>query len=223
MKGPKRGEQMGKWMQWLEQKMGGGPGGTKRSSTFMWLIIIGLIGVALMILNSFINVKDVDPISEGRASPETTSTAAFGNGSAKEKPSAFRDYESAYQSELQSILQKIVGVGEVEVLVTIESTEELTVDKNIQDSQQMTTERDNTGATRNISEVSRSGEVVIYEVSGDQQPLVLKVIKPKVRGVIVVAKGAENLTVKKMISEAVERGLDVPPHRISILPRKQGS
>jgi stage III sporulation protein AG len=212
---------MGKWMQWMEQKFGGGPGGTKRTNTFLWLILIALAGTALMIINSFLNVKAVDPIQNGRASPQPASQTTFGSGISKEK-SAFHDYEASYQSELKEILQKIVGVGEVEVLVTIESTEEVTVDKNYKDSQQMTAERDTNGSTRNISEVSRSGEVVVYQVSGNQQPLVLKMIKPKIRGVIVVAKGAENLTIKKMITEAVERGLDVPPHRISILPRKQG-
>jgi stage III sporulation protein AG len=212
---------MGKWMQWMEQKFGGGPGGTKRTNTFLWLIVVALAGAALMIINSFLNVKVVDPIQSERASPQPASQSAFSSSISKDK-SAFHDYETAYQSELKEILQKIVGVGDVEVLVTIESTEEVTVDKNYKDSQSMTTERDTNGATRNISEVSRSGEVVVYQVSGNQQPLMLKMIKPKIRGVIVVAKGAENLTVKKMITEAVERGLDVPPHRISILPRKQG-
>ncbi len=212
---------MGKWLQWMEQKLGGGPGGAKRSRTIMWLVLIGLLGAALMIMNSFLTVKDVDPISEGRASPGQSSQETFLGGDKKEK-STFGEYEEAYQSQLKEILQKIVGVGEAEVLVTIESTEEITVDKSYNDTQKMTTERDTNGATRNISEVSRSGEVVLYQVSGDQRPLVLKMIKPKIRGVIVVAKGAENLTVKKMIAEAVERGLDVPPHRISILPRKQG-
>lgn len=213
---------MGTLMQWMEQKFGGGPGGPKRKNTIMWLVLILLVGAALMIMNSFLTVKDVDPINEGRASPEPNSQQTFLGSSPKEN-SAFHDYEEAYQSQLKEILQKIVGVGDVEVLVNIESTEEITVDKNYNDTQQMTTERDNNGATRNISEVTRSGEVVIYQVSGDQKPLVLKYIKPKIRGVIVVAKGAENVTVKKMISEAVERGLDVPPHRISILPRKTAS
>jgi stage III sporulation protein AG len=217
----KRGEQMGKWMQWMEQKLGGGPGGAKRSRTLMWLVLVVLLGAALMIMNSFLTVKEVDPISAGRASPGKPSEQAFLGDSSKEK-SSFREYEGAYESQLKDILQKIVGVSEAEVLVTIESTEEIIVDKNYKDTQQMTTERDTNGATRNISEVSRNGEVVLYQVSGDQHPLVLKMIKPKIRGVIVVAKGAENLTVKKMITEAVERGLDVPPHRISILPRKQG-
>ncbi|MNQ93455.1 hypothetical protein D3C85_1089220 [compost metagenome] len=212
---------MGTLLQWMEHKFGGGPGGPKRKNTLLWVIMVGLLGAALMILNAFINVKDLDPISTGRASPQPESKAAFVGSSAKDN-SGFHDYEQAYGDQLKSILQKIVGVGEVEVLVTIESTEEMTVDKNYNDNQTMTTERDNGGATRNVSQVTRSGEVVIYQVSGDQKPLVLKYIKPKIRGVIVVAKGAENLTVKKMIMEAVERGMDVQASKISILPRKTG-
>ena len=211
---------MGTLLQWMEQKFGGGPGGPKRKNTLLWVILIGLLGAALMIMNSFLTVKEVDPINEGRASPPPAKETFI--GSTPKENSAFHDYEVAYQSQLRDILQKIVGVGEVEVLVTIESTEEITVDKNYNDSQQMTTERDTNGATRNISQVTRSGEVVIYQVSGEQKPLVLKYIKPKIRGVIVVAKGAENLTVKKMIIEAVERGLDVTANRISVLPRKTG-
>jgi stage III sporulation protein AG len=142
-------------------------------------------------------------------------------GSGGSENPRFREYEEAYENQLKEILSKIVGVGEVEVLVTIDGTEEIDVARNDKDSQQVTNEKDSNGATRNVTDVTRDGSVVLYQVSGDQHPLVLKYIKPKIRGVVVVAKGAENLTVKKMISEAVERGLDVPPHRISILPRKQ--
>ncbi len=117
--------------------------------------------------------------------------------------------------------KKIVGVGDVEVLINVDGTEENVVDRNTKNTQQLTIEKDLNGATRNITDVTQSGDILLYQVSGNQQPLVLKTIKPKIRGVLVVAKGAENLTVKKMISEAVERGLEVPPHKISILPRKQ--
>ncbi|MNW16560.1 hypothetical protein D3C71_2154450 [compost metagenome] len=57
--------------------------------------------------------------------------------------------------------------------------------------------------------------------SSDEVPLVVKTTKPKIRGVVVVAKGAENPTVKLLIADAVERGLEVPAHRISVVPRKQ--
>jgi stage III sporulation protein AG len=210
---------MGKW-QWMEKWLGGGPNGTKRMNTFRWLLLMGLVGAAFMILNSFITVKEIDPISQGsRASPPQEAVAAW--GSASKEQTSFREYEEAYQNRLKDILTKMVGVGEVEVMVTIDSTEEVTVERNTKETQQITNERDQHGATRHITDVSKSGEVVLYEVSGAQQPLVVKTIKPKIRGVLVVAKGAENLTVKKMISEAVERGLEVPPHRISIMPRKQ--
>ncbi|MDF2960027.1 MAG: stage sporulation protein [Paenibacillus sp.] len=211
---------MGGLMKWLEKQFGGGPGETKRITTFRWLVLLGLVGAAFMILNSFITVKDVDPIGTGRASPPETDKPAFGSTVSKEQ-NKFQEYEEAYESQLKDILTKIVGVGEAEVLVTIESTEEMAVERNTKETQQVTNEKDQHGATRHITDVSRDGEVVLYEVSGGKQPLVLKMIKPKIRGVLVVAKGAENLTVKKMITEAVERGLDVPANRISILPRKQ--
>lgn len=211
---------MGKWLGWLEERIGGGPGGPKRVRTFRWLVLIGLVGVAVMILNSFINVKPVDPLPDLNGTREPATEQAFVGKDGKERPS-FQDYEEMYQSAIRDILQKIVGVGDVEVLVTIESTEETVVHSNAKDTQQITNEKDQNGSSRHITEVTRSGEVVLYETNGNQTPIVLKKIKPKIRGVVVVAKGAENLTVKQMIAEAVGRGLDVPAHRISVLPRKQ--
>lgn len=210
---------MGKWLEKIENWVGGGSGGTKRVQTFRWLIVVGLVGVAVMILNSFISVKEVDPLGEGRASPEPASQEAF---IGKEKQETlFQDYEAMYENRLKDILEKIVGVGEVEVMVTLESTEEIVVERNVRESQQVTNEKDQNGANRHITDITRDGQVVLPEVSGDQAPIVVKTIKPKIRGVVIVAKGAENLTVKKLITDAVRRGLEVPPHRIAIAPRKQ--
>lgn len=208
----------------LEELLGRGPGGTKRVQTFRWLLLIALFGGALMLIGSFLqlDVKEVGPvgISGKPSSPDNRDAEPVMGGGSREQ-SIFRDYEQDYESQLKDILQKIVGVGEVEVLVTLESTEEATVEKNGKDTQQVTDEKDQSGATRHITDVTRSGEAVILSQSGNQTPLVLKYVKPKIRGVVVVAKGAENLTVKKLLVEAVERGLDVPPHRISVVPRKQ--
>lgn len=210
---------MGKMMKFIEKWIGGGPGGEKRVSTFRWLLIVGLVGVAFMILNAFITVKEIDPIAEGGASADRSQQTFL--GSDHNEKSGFTDYEAAYQLAIKEILQKAVGVGDVDVLVTIESTEEIVVKENLKDTQQVTDEKDQNGAHRHITDITRTGEVVLYETNGDQSPLVLKKIKPKIRGVVIVAKGAEQLAIKRMISEAVARGLDVPAHRISILPRKQ--
>lgn len=208
-----------KWMQWVERIFGGGSGGKKKVNAFGWLIIIGLAGLAAMILNSYVTVKDADSLSGIRASPETDDEQTFGTG--HKEDSEFEEFESRYETEMKDILEKIVGVGQLDILVTIDSTEELVVEHNLQEKQQTTNEKDRDGGTRHITDVNRSGEVVLYQVSGDQTPIVLRKIKPKIRGVLVVAGGAENLTVKKLIVQAVERGLGVPAHRISVIPRKQ--
>lgn len=198
----------------------GGTKGEKRPKLLRYLILLGLAGALLMILSQM-RLKEVDSGATGRASPPPSASSVPVWGAETKSLSPFKEYEQAYETELKDIMEKIVGVGEVEVMVTIDSTEEKVVEKSMKQTQQTTNEKDQAGATRHITDVTSSGEVVLYQVSGDQTPLVTKYIKPKIRGVVVVAEGAENLTVKRLLLEAVERGLDVPSNRISVIPRKQ--
>jgi len=207
------------WWKALEERLGGG----SRMKLFHWLLIAAGVGGIFMILNSFLTVEEVDPYPPESsllqtATEQNPDVPAF---QSQAKDSKFAAYEASYEDSLKEILQKIVGVGEVDVLVTIESTEEIVADRNMTESQQTTNEKDQDGATRHVTQTTRSGEIVLYTESGNQKPLVRKTIKPVIRGVFIVAEGAENATVKKMIKEAVERGLGVPAHRISIAPRKR--
>lgn len=208
-----------KWIKWMERVFGGGSGGKRKVNAIGWLLIVGLVGLAAMILNSYITIKDADSLSGIRASPEVDDEQTFGLD--HKEDSEFEEFEARYESRMKDILEKIVGVGQLDILVTIDSTEELVVEYSKQEHQQTTNEKDRDGGTRHITDVNRSGEVVLYQVSGDQTPIVLRKIKPKIRGVLVVAGGAENLTVKNLIAQAVERGLGVPAHRISVIPRKR--
>lgn len=212
---------MAKWLKAMEQWIGGGPGGDKRIKTFRYLILIGLIGAAIMIFTSFLNVKEVDPYAQGRDSPMQAGSQDVFLKQTQADASPFEMYEKQYEERLKDTLEKIVGVDQVNVLITIDSTEEQIFQKNTSESQSVTEEKDSGGATRHITNISRSGEVVLYEVSDQQTPLIVKTIKPRIRGVIVVASGAENLTIKKLLIEAVQKGLNVPAHKISVLPRKQ--
>jgi stage III sporulation protein AG len=211
---------VGKWLQALEKWLGGGPQGTKRAQTFRWLLIAGLAGIGFMLLNSFFHVENVGSYDNaGEAAASGNEQEVF-MGKDKEG-SPFQEYESAYEQRLRGILEQIVGTGRVDVMVTIDSTEEIVVYRNVQANEQRTDETDRYGATRHITNLTRSGQIVLYEVSGEQQPIVLKKIRPKIRGVIIVAEGAENLAVQKWIREVVSRGLEVPVHRISVAPRKR--
>lgn len=210
---------MGKWLQKLEQWIGGGPGGAKRVTTFRWLILIGLLGAFIMIMNSFLNVERMEPEADRIITPYSDEQEVFMNQVKDKTP--FQEYEEQYETRIKDILEKMIGVGKVDVLVNIESTEEITVYRNMREMQQTTDEKDRNGASRQVNELSRSGEIVMYKTGGNDAPIIIKTIKPQIRGIVIVANGAENEVVKQMIMDAVRKGLDVAPHRISILPRKQ--
>ncbi|WP_426333032.1 stage III sporulation protein AG [Paenibacillus silvae] len=211
---------MKRWFKKLEAWMGGGENGAKRSQTFRWLIILGLIGVGIMLFNSFVNVKKIDSENIGREPPEqATSMSTMQNDLLEENP--FQAIEIAFEDKMKGILENIVGVGTVDVMVTVDSTEELVVQRNVKDSQQLTEETDANGGKRHMTQYTRDGEIITYELSGDQTPIVTKKLKPQIRGVLVVARGAENKVVKDLITDAVEKGLNVAAYRISVVPRKQ--
>ncbi|MET3210601.1 UNVERIFIED_CONTAM: stage III sporulation protein AG [Paenibacillus sp. PvR008] len=213
---------MGKWMKKLEQWMGGGADGPKRFNSFRWLLILGLIGVAIMLFNSFVNVKKVDPENVGREPPGVMKNEPALQTTAGEE-SSFAGIEKVLEDNMKQMLEQIVGVGTVDVMVTVDSTEEVIVQRNVKDMQEENNETDANGGQRHTTQYTRDGEIVTYESSGGQHtPIVTKKVKPQVRGVLVVAMGAENPTVKQLIVDAVQKGLNVPSYKISVVPRKQG-
>lgn len=214
---------MAKWLQQLESFIGGGSGGPRRVKAFRWLVLIGLVGAVMLLAASLMNIKPVDPAKDPDLSPprdEDTPQQETFLGTEEKKGTTFADIETEYEGRLKDLLEKMVGVGTVDVLVTVDSTEETVVQLNEKMMSTITEETDRNGAKRHITDISKDGQVVLYEVSGSQSPIVVKKLKPRIRGVFIVAKGAENATVHKLIAEAISRGVDVPIHRISVVPRK---
>ncbi|UHA72874.1 stage III sporulation protein AG [Paenibacillus sp. 481] len=219
---------MAKWLQQIERWIGNGSGGSKRVRAFRWLLLLGLLGAVLLLFGSF-NANEgsigwlTGKSSDGREPPALGAFEPLDQ--AKDKvaqagTNVFETVEMSFEARVKNILEEIVGVGQVEVLVTVDSTEELIVQRNMKDDQQVTEETDANGGKRHSTQYSRNGEIVTYEASNGKTPIVTKRIKPKVRGVVVVAKGAENSTVHDLIVDAVEKGLNVPAFRISVVPRK---
>lgn len=209
---------MAKWLDGIESAVGGGPGGPKRVRTLRLLLIVGGIGAALMIMNHFLTFNEVEPSVQDPNPPPQSETVL---GRSASSGSSFEAIEHPLETRLKEILEKIVGVGTVDVLVTIDSTEEIVVERNEQESQQVTDENDRNGGRRHITSITKDGQVVLVEVSGEQKPIITKTINPRIRGILIVAKGAENVTVRRLIINAVEKGVNVPVNRISVVPSKQ--
>ncbi|MBW7454165.1 stage III sporulation protein AG [Paenibacillus sepulcri] len=210
---------MAKWLEGIESMVGGGPGGPKRVRTLRWLLIIGGIGAALMLVNSFLSFQPSEPSTQVPDETASSDQAAF-SGKGSGDPESFASIEEPLENRLKDILEKIVGVGSIDVLITIDSTEEIVVKQNEKETQQITDESDKNGGKRHMTSITKDGQVVLYEAEGGQTPFVVKRIKPQIRGVLIVAKGAENATVRRLILDAVEKGFNVPVSRISVVPRK---
>lgn len=214
---------MAKWLQQIEQWIGKGSNGSKRIKAFRWLLLLGLTGAALLLYGTF--QSGGGGWLKGTSNREPPAVGVFDGAeqnasSTPAVPGSFESVEMTFEARVKSILEEIVGVGQVDVLVTIDSTEEIVVQRNFKDNQQLTDETDANGGKRHTTQHTRDGEIVMYESSDGKTPIVTKRIKPKVRGVVVVAKGAENAVVKSLIVDAVEKGLNVPAYRISVVPRK---
>ncbi|MBD3918692.1 stage III sporulation protein AG [Paenibacillus sp. PR3] len=208
---------MAKWLDSLEKAIGGGTGGPTRIRAMRWLLLIGALGVAIMIINAYMSFDRVAPTTNSSEPPLSDVPAMSSNSS----DSPFASIEQPLENRLKDILEKIVGVGTVDVLVSVDSTEETVYSVNEQKAQQTTEETDKSGGRRHMTSVTDNGTIVLYEQSGDQKPIITKKIKPRISGVLIVAKGVENPTVKRLILDAVEKGINVPVNRISIVPRKQ--
>ncbi|WP_070120713.1 stage III sporulation protein AG [Bacillus marinisedimentorum] len=196
--------------------------GTRRSP-IRYLLVIAAVGAALMLAGNFLsesgeNAADTEPFPVlGAKEPEDK--PAFGNGGGKE-PESITDYENRYENQLKETLQEITGVSDVTVLVNVDATEEKILERNRATQSQHTDESDREGGKRKVEDQSLDEQTVIIRKGDGEEPIILKTMKPEIRGVVIVAKGADNIKVKKWIVEAVTRALDVPAHRVSVLPKK---
>jgi stage III sporulation protein AG len=208
----------------LKKWWAGGEGGDGKMKPIHYFVVILGLGMAIMILTDFLHVEREEPLGLGDIGNQSleppekdASVAAMGGGRA---PDLIAEYENIYETQLAEILSTVTGVGEVDVMVNLESTPELIVEKNTNSRSSTNQETDKDKATRNQNEQSRDEQVVVIQGGKQDQPIIVKTMKPRVRGVLVVAKGADNIQVKAWMTEAVQKVLDVPVYKISILPKK---
>jgi stage III sporulation protein AG len=123
--------------------------------------------------------------------------------------------------KMKSILSKIDGAGEVDVMITYVSGAEIVPAVDLKKSDSSTQEKDTGGGTRNVDQHDYESEIVYYEkTDGCKTPVVIKDLQPVIKGVIVVAKGGDNPQVKEKLTKAVQVLVDIPVHRIQVFKSK---
>ena len=119
------------------------------------------------------------------------------------------------EQQLKYTLSQIQGAGQVEVMITYESSGEIVPAISVDKQTSTTTDSGDSGTSTTNTENTQS-EVVTIGGSGGNSALVLKEKSPEIRGVIVVAEGADNIAVKLNLLSAVQTLLNVSPDQVDV-------
>ncbi len=130
---------------------------------------------------------------------------------------------SAVQSEnisdeakmLAETLSKIKGAGNVNVMITYESSGEL-----VPAYQQDITETGNTSENQVTYSKTQSNKIITVNQQGGAGALIIKEKKPEIKGVIVIAEGAADLNVKLNLYKAVQTVLQINAAKVDIFEMK---
>ena len=159
------------------------------------LLIGGLVGILLLV------VAIPTPDSTKGEQQLVTETIPIGETNSMEEM-------------LEEILQKISGVGAVEVFISYEDQGKIIVEKDLSVSEELIQEADSNGGNRTTTTTRNESETVYDKTDA---PYVVQEISPTVKGVLVVAQGAGDASVKSRILETIQALFGLEAHKISIM------
>ena len=189
----------------------------KKKLTKENMAIMALLGILLMVIA--IPVKKTETQKDQTAAPENKSTASGTQETEEEDNTG--GYAGELEERLESLLASMEGVGNVKVMVILDSSREQVVEKDIPSTMDTTKETDSTGGSRDVIN-SRQEETTVYvtDSAGNKTPYVSKIREPSIEGVAVVAQGGGNAVIQKNITEVIQALFGIEAHKIKVVKMK---
>jgi len=162
----------------------------KNKKTSNIIIILGIVGIALIALSDiFLNNTNKKTIT---------------------KDDSFDS--NAYIQELENKTKKLVssidGAGKCKIMITLEQSKEIELFY------------DNSLSNENINGTIRNQEenklVLIEGENGEDKYITQKIIEPKIRGVLILVEGGDDIKINEMITQAVKTLLGIPSNKICV-------
>ena len=175
------------------------------NQTYRKVIIIAcLIGIALIFLSGLFK-------SDGSESEKKSS----------ENEVTPQQYALQLENSLTDIVTKIQGVGNAEVLVTLERGTQYVYATEEKKSNQTTEDKSDGTVTKNEeNDNSEEKYIIIKDANGGQKALAVTQVQPIIKGVVVVCDGGDNPTVQQNIVSAVTTALDISSVRVCVIKAK---
>ncbi len=183
-------------------------GSKKRPKSFENLVVIVILGIIILLAGSFL----FNPNETKDTLKDASSVTSGDKGSGSQSPMSGEDMVIDIENRLSELLSQVEGAGQVRVMVYADtSTEQIPAYNNEQDT------RNDERTDGKTSEISETRQLAL---SGDDSPIILKTIVPQIKGVVVVAEGADDMLIKAQLNNAVCTLLGIPEHRVQILKHK---
>jgi len=125
------------------------------------------------------------------------------NGLKTKENNTVTNYVSELEIRLSDNLSKVKGVGKVSVVISVKSGMETVLAMN---------------TTKTVTDEGTFIEETPLIING--KTIVLKELYPEIIGVLIIAEGADNISVLKKIQQATTSLLDVNLNQIEILTMK---
>ena len=162
------------------------------------IFIIGIAGILLVFFSSLFGGKGNENAAQG--------TQSFDS----------EQYVEKLEERIYTMVTGIQGVGKAKVMITLENTTEYIYESE---------KRETTDATKDYSDGQTEKEqerndyernVILVEGSNGKEALLKTTVEPKVKGVVVVCQGGENIEVEKSIIDAVTTALDISSNKVCV-------
>ncbi len=218
--------------EFLEKIIGKGTDGSEPPKWFRRdnLLILVLLGVLLFIIA--LPVKKEDPAAADTEITEQYNAGIFTSSGQKDAgqqdvvetqtravtAESPEEYIAYLEGKLKKMLESVRGLGEVEVMITLEASEERIVEKDMTAERSQTEEQDSAGGTRTVSS-SNTGYQTVYQENDQGSPFVVKTLTPKVEGVLVVAEGAGKGNMTSEITQIAQALFGVEAHKVKVLEK----
>lgn len=178
-------------------------GRIKESKVFyvLTLAVFALIAIKILFPSS-------PPLQETDTSMPATSVVTN---------SQWRKWEGEIERDLAFFLSQVKGAGKVQVMISLEQHEQGERAIDTEKTTVETQELDSAGGERIISEARENQKTVLEQHSGGTTTVWISQTAPVVRGVIVIAEGAKDPTVRVQLARAVQTYFDIPLYKVSVL------
>ncbi len=183
-----RNKQPAKWLQKILQS----------DKKMKIILIVGMAGILLICLSTFLKPEK----SQASTSSSQTMTAD--------------QYTQQLEQKLLTLVQNIEGVGQANIMVTLENGVE-----NVYANE----EKKNTDKTENINgdqttKVQQREDYqqnyILVDGSDGKEALIKTQIEPKVKGVVIVCSGGEQALVQQRVIDAVTIALDIDSSKVCV-------